>query len=118
MPAPFLRVDYSGANLNIDAPVEGASISGLFNVTGWAFDNEDVSLVEILLDDALIGTATYGVDRADVATVWPNAPRFCGFQLVGIDSAPFTNAAHRINVRITDSSYNVIISPDRNVTFT
>ena len=55
----------------IDQPVAGATVSGTVTVAGWAVDNGTVvgtaiGSVQVKVDGALIGTAAYGSNRADV----------------------------------------------------
>jgi hypothetical protein len=111
-PAPDTSAPYE----NIDQPSAGNAISGITTVSGWAFDDVQVSTVEILMDGASVGVATYGQPRPDVAQAYPNfAPVNVGF-MYSLDTAKFSNGQHILNVRVTDNSNNVAISPDIVVT--
>jgi RHS repeat-associated protein len=73
--APILSID-SGAN----AGNGGSSVpqGGTILATGWAADNEDgapVAKVEVLLDGNVLGLATLGGSRPDVASAY-NRPDF------------------------------------------
>ncbi len=62
-------------NVNIDGPAPGANVSGTITVSGWAIDNtatvgSAIGSVQIQVDGVPSGTATYGVSRPDVCTVY------------------------------------------------
>src|SRR4051812_44718741 len=55
-----------------DAPADGATIVGSVDVSGWGLDagaptGTGVDRVQIYLDGALRGTASYRLSRADIA---------------------------------------------------
>jgi hypothetical protein len=104
--------DISAPFQNIDQPSAGNTISGVTTVSGWAFDDTQVSKVEILMDGISDGVAQYGQPRPDVANTFPNvAPVNVGFTYA-LATTKFSNGQHILNVRATDSSNNVAISPD------
>ena len=74
------------------------------------FDNADVARVEVLVDGAPVGTATYGLSRPDVAAVWPHAPERIGFELP-LDAGRLTSGPHRLSVRAIDQAGNVTELP-------
>jgi hypothetical protein len=93
----------------IDAPLAGTTVSGIVTVSGWAIDNVStagtaISLVQVKVDGAVVGTATYGLNRADVCTALPGRP---GCPNVGYTFSLNTNAlsagSHVITVSATDS---------------
>jgi len=67
------------------------------------------------VDGNLVGTATYGGSRPDVANDWPNAPAAIGYNF-SLDTTRFSNGPHTIQVRATDTSGNVAVFPDVPVT--
>ena len=91
---------------NTDTPKPNSLLSGTVLVSGWAFDNDTVAKVEILVDTVLVGQATYGLSRPDVPTVWPNASANLGFQF-SLNTMQFLNGTHTIQVKVTDNSGNV-----------
>jgi len=94
-----------------DQPATGATVSGTTPVTGWAFaDMAIVVKVEILVDSATDGTASYGDPRPDVAGADPDSPVNVGFHY-SLNTAKYSNGPHRIYVRVTDSSGNIAIAP-------
>lgn len=95
---------------NVDQPSSSSTLSGLTSVTGWAFDDVKVAKVEILIDGVVAGTANYGSPRPDVQQVFPSAPVNVGFTY-SLDTTRYTNGPHTLNVRATDSSGNVGLTP-------
>ena len=99
----------------IDQPVAGATVSGTVTVSGWALDNGTVvgtaiGSVQVKVDGALIGTAAYGSNRADVCGLWPGRP---GCPNVGF-SFPWNTSAlsagvHILTVTATDANGNADI---------
>jgi hypothetical protein len=93
-----------------DTPKAGDVLSGTVSVSGWTFDNVGVSKVEILLDSVLIGQATYGLSRPDVATDFPNADANLGFQY-SLNTTQYVNGAHTLQVKVSDTNGNVAFFP-------
>jgi Big-like domain-containing protein len=96
----------------VDTPTANATMSGNnFQVSGWAFDDSDVSNVSVFVDGLFKGNATYGSNRADVANTWPHAPANIGWAF-SLDSTQLTNGAHTITIHATDTSNNeAILAP-------
>jgi hypothetical protein len=67
------------------------------------------------VDGAVDGTASYGATRPDIPAVFPHAPASVGFSYP-LDTTKYPNAAHTLNVRVTDSSGNVAVFADVPVT--
>jgi hypothetical protein len=84
-------------------------------VSGWALAVNSVSKVEVRVDGTVDGSATYGLPRPDIPVVYPNAPVNVGFTY-SLDSSKYSNGAHVLNIRVTDSSGNVAIFANRNIT--
>ena len=89
-----------------DSPTANSTLSGMVTASGWAFDNQTVSKVEILVDGALIGQATYGLSRPDIPAAFPNASANLGYQF-SLNTTQFLNGPHTLQVRITDSTGNI-----------
>ena len=100
---------------SVDSPSPNAQLSGAINVAGWALDDVAVEKVDVSVDGKLVGTATYGGSRPDVANDWPNAPAAIGYNF-SLDTTRFSNGPHTIQVRATDTSGNVAVFPDVRVT--
>jgi hypothetical protein len=94
-----------------DSPSPGTTVSGLISVSGWALDDVSVSKVEVLVDRAVDGVATYGSPRPDVAGTFPHAPPNIGFSY-SLDTTKYPDGQHTINVRTTDNSGNAAVFGD------
>jgi len=93
----------------IDAPAQGATVSGIVTVSGWALDNAStigtaISSVQVKVDGSVVGTATYGSSRPDVCAAYPGRP---GCPNVGysysLDTSTLNTGSHTITVIATDS---------------
>ncbi len=91
----------------IDYPVAGDEISGLINVSGWAY-NEDIGVVAIrlLVDNQALGSARYGSSRVDVVEAMvvesdPNAPNL-GFD-IDFDTRDLANGRHELAIEILNA---------------
>jgi hypothetical protein len=95
--------------VSIDSPLTGSAVSGVINVAGWAIDNTTaigsaISSVQVLVDGAVVGTATYGTSRPDVCAAYPGRP---GCPNVGytysLNTSALTVGTHTLTVSATDS---------------
>jgi hypothetical protein len=92
----------------IDAPTQGAVVSGIVTLDGWAVDNTasatGINAVQILVDGNPVGTATYGVSRTDVCNVYPARP---GCPNVGftyqLNTATLTPGSHAVTAMASNS---------------
>jgi hypothetical protein len=88
----------------IDAPAMGARASGSVAVNGWAFkDGSGIARVEVTLDGAPRGEATYGRAMPNVAAFWggstdPAHPRV-GFDAV-LDLRGIAPGTHWLGLRL------------------
>ena len=106
----------------IDAPVAGASLSGVAAISGWALENisdvgpNAVSSVAVLVDGAQVGVATYGTPRGDVCAIWPGR---LGCPNIGwtynLNTAALTAGTHTLRIVATDSAG---VTGSSQVTFT
>jgi hypothetical protein len=89
---------------NTDCPAAKSIVSGTTNICGWTFAHDGpVASVDIFIDGKNIGTAQYGISRADVRKVWPHAPLRCGFNFAW-DTIKVANGKHVINVEPVDAN--------------
>ena len=68
---------------------------------GWVWSLAGISSVDVFVDGNKVGTATYGIADAGVATVFPGAPANVGFEY-SLDTTKFMNGGHTIIVKATD----------------
>jgi len=93
----------------VDAPAQGAAVSGTVRVSGWAVDNASVvgsaiSSVQVKVDGSVVGTATYGISRADVCAVYPGRPACpnVGYSY-SLDTSTLSVGTHTVTITATDS---------------
>lgn len=91
----------------IDYPVAGDEISGLINVSGWAY-NEDIGVEEVrlIVDNQTRTSARYGSSRIDVVEAMlvasdPNVPNL-GFD-IEFDSRDLPNGRHELAIEILNA---------------
>jgi len=95
----------------LDVPLGDQTVTDFVPVAGWVLDDVGVSRVEVLIDGTVVGAASYGLRRPDVATVYPHAPEQIGFSY-SLDTRPYANGPHRLQVRATDKAGNVTVLPE------
>jgi Bacterial Ig domain len=102
---------------NVDLPQNNATVSGSFQIAGWAFDNAGVAGVQVLVDGNVVAQpAPNSVSRPDVAAAYANvAPEYSGWG-TSYDSTKLANGAHSIVVRLTDMNNNVALLAPRTIT--
>ncbi|HKD16255.1 MAG TPA: hypothetical protein VKG23_00200, partial [Thermoanaerobaculia bacterium] len=92
---------------NIDSPTNYQYIDGSdFQMIGWAWDLQGVTLVEVDVDGQVVGDATFGLFRPDVPLFDSRVPtNYAGFSFV-LDTTKLSNSAHDIVVYVTDRNGN------------
>jgi hypothetical protein len=91
---------------NIDSPTNYQYINGDFQIIGWAWDLQGVTLVEVDVDGQVVGDATFGLFRPDVPLIDPRVPTAnSGFSFM-LDTTMLSNSAHDIVVYVTDRNGN------------
>lgn len=91
----------------IDEPANDSQVSGVVQVSGWAY-NEDIGLqsVHLLVNGKEVSRLDYGISRPDVADIMkvqsdPNSPNL-GY--VGeFDTRPYSNGEHDLAIRLIDN---------------
>ena len=108
----------------IDSPEAGATVSGRFELRGWAFKSGvGVARVDVLLDGRPVGRVVYGLARPDVAAYWrqrdargaadPQLP-LVGFDAL-VDLPGVAPGEHRLGLRIYGRDGSVEDWPTRPV---
>jgi hypothetical protein len=95
--------------VHIDSPAPGSVLSGSTMVSGWALDNTSaigspISAVQVQVDGAIVGNASYGTNRPDVCMAYPGrvgCPNI-GFSYQ-LNLASLSIGSHSITVSATDS---------------
>jgi N-acetylmuramoyl-L-alanine amidase len=109
----FSIVNIAGS---LDYPISGNSLKGTKNVSGWFYDVNGVSSIDILVDGTVAGQATYGDGRPDVQNVFPDFDANTGYHFA-LDTTIFSDGQHTITVRETDKNGHVTTLPTTTVTF-
>ncbi|WP_429844682.1 S8 family serine peptidase [Brevibacillus sp. FIR094] len=126
----MLIVDYQGQTLTIpitvkaaaglaqgglDSPLDNATISGVYPVTGWFIASSGVSNIEVLVDGVVIGEATYGVPRPEIEITDISLPGSnVGFHY-SLDTGLLQKGKHVISVRGTAKDGNQTMLGSRTV---
>lgn len=93
---------------HLDAPANDATVAGLIDVAGWALDNTIVAAVVVQVDGAEVGTAAYGLERADVQAAYPGAPLATGYEY-RLDTAALSNGTHTVRTLARDAAGNTLM---------
>lgn len=95
----------------VDAPTDGASITGALAVSGWVInEGSGVKSVEVILNGSIAGIADYGIARPDVVEAMsaqddPNAPGV-GF-LLNLERKGYSEGMVELQIRTTSASGEV-----------
>jgi hypothetical protein len=88
---------------NLETPKKDQTIGWKYNVAGWFLDGKDVSKIEVLVDGLIVGEATYGLARADVARAFPEYNNAnAGFKY-SLDTTNLSEGQHTLIIR----EYNI-----------
>lgn len=95
----------------LDAPDPSATHSGVVLVKGYALDPQQISKIELWVDDQFQHRVLMGLPRIDVVEAYPNYPGIQnsspGFQ-TGFLASRFTNGPHTVAVKVYLSDNRVI----------
>jgi fibronectin type 3 domain-containing protein len=86
----------------IDSPKKDQVITDdKYTISGWFLDPRGVAKIEVLIDDVVVGEATYGLSRPDVMNVYPAYNNNnSGFSYV-LDLKNVSQGTHSIKIRET-----------------
>ncbi|MFS0821562.1 N-acetylmuramoyl-L-alanine amidase [Bacillus sp. 1P02SD] len=101
----------------LDSPTSGEILKGLQNITGWFLDEIGIASIEVLVDDKVVGQATYGDARPDVQNAFPELYNGNpGFHFA-LDTTRYDNGQHSITIREIATNGRITVLPAINVTF-
>ncbi len=95
---------------NVDSPEEGATVSGLVRVHGWALSQAKISRIDLYVDDQFQHSANLNLPRIDVVRAYPN---WGGIQNVnpgfetGFMADRFSNGPHTIHLVVVTENNDV-----------
>ncbi len=103
-----LPADFIGA---LDLPDPTVTQSGVILVRGFALDRENISRIELYIDDQFQHRAVMGLARLDISEAYPNWPGIHntnpGFQ-TGFLATRFSNGPHTVYVLVYMSDGRVV----------
>lgn len=95
----------------LDLPDPQATHSGVILVRGWAFDPQQISRIDLYIDDQFEHRALIGQPRIDIVEAYPNWPGLHttnpGFQ-TGLLASRFSNGPHTLYMLVRMSDGRVI----------
>ncbi|HUS05397.1 MAG TPA: M36 family metallopeptidase [Bryobacteraceae bacterium] len=105
----------------LESPAEGAVVSGITIIKGYAYANElRVTGVDVLVDGVTAGRATLGATRTDICGGLSPAPANCPgwtFNLNTLsNSIPLRNGEHKLQVRVQDEALGFTLVPPSPIT--
>ncbi len=89
-------------------------VTGDLTLEGWVLGRRGIADVEVLLDDATVGTAHYGVVRRDIAAMFPDREDAlrCGFGFA-FPVRSLTDGEHAVTLRIKGKDGETLIETFR-----
>ena len=100
----------------LDTPLNGATISGIYPVTGWFYDPSGVDTIEVLVDGVFVGKAEYGDPRPEIEiTEIGSMDGNIGFHYL-LDTTSFMEGTHTIAIRETGANGNQTLMETRTIT--
>jgi Bacterial Ig domain len=97
----------------LDQPDPAVTQTGMILVKGWALDPQQISKIELYVDDQFQYKVNMGLPRIDIIEAFPNYPGIQnaapGFQ-TGFLASRFSNGPHTVYVKVTlfDNTVNVV----------
>ena len=91
----------------LDKPSQGSSWSDKIDVSGWALLNSDIKEVNVLVDGKFVGKGDLGVERQDVAAVYPLYKNDNSGFKYSIDGSQLADGNHVVRVELVVSDGNM-----------
>lgn len=114
---PFADTSPPVGDINLDAPLRNATVSGEVAVEGYAFDSGLGGVVlRLLLDGREVAKTTPNIRRPDIRLSFAGAPSNPAFHF-DLDTTTASNGRHVVQVSATDAAGNVGLFTRRVLTF-
>ena len=88
----------------VDKPADGQTVYGMVLIQGWALAEDEISRVDLYVDDQFQHSANINVPRTDIVQQYPDwqgiQGRKPGFN-TGFTASRFSNGAHTIHLLVT-----------------
>ncbi len=100
----------------LDTPTADQTVSGVFNLSGWALDNKGVTAITAVVDGTTSVPLNYGNSRPDVCAVWPGYTDCDSVGYMGsMDASGWTACNHLLEIEATDGDGNTRVIARRRV---
>lgn len=100
----------------LDTPKGEKPISGIARISGWILDSSGVGKIEVMIDDIVVGQATYGDSRLDVYKAYPNFDnKNSGFHY-DLSTSKLSEGTHTIKIINHSQSGEVKYLGERQIT--
>ncbi|NMD68797.1 N-acetylmuramoyl-L-alanine amidase [Bacillus sp. DNRA2] len=111
LPTFSINIKNDNAFGYLDNPISGSTLKGTHNVHGWFLDGTGVSTIEVLVDGAVVGQATYGDARSDIKNAFPQYNNDnAGFHYA-LDTTKLSDGKHTISIREIGQNGRTITLP-------
>ncbi|MDQ3280555.1 MAG: Ig-like domain-containing protein [Acidobacteriota bacterium] len=117
--APLLFAQTQTFIGDVDAPDPSRPQSGLIIVKGWAIDQQQISRIELWVDNQYQHNAVLYLPRIDVVEAYPDWPGIHGARpgfITGFSANRFPNGQHTVELRVYNSNGDVHIIGTRQIT--
>jgi N-acetylmuramoyl-L-alanine amidase len=117
LPNSTITIKNENAIWYLDNPISGTTLRGTKNVSGWFLNKSGVENIDVLVDGAVAGQATYGDARSDVKKAFPQYNNGTAGFHYALDTTQFTVGKHTITIRVTGKNGRVTTLPSSTVMF-
>ncbi|MCL6573937.1 MAG: N-acetylmuramoyl-L-alanine amidase, partial [Bacillus sp. (in: Bacteria)] len=117
LPNSTITIKNENAKWYLDNPISGAILRGTKNVSGWFLNESGVENIDVLVDGAVVGQATYGDPRSDIQKAFPQYNNGTAGFHYALDTTQFAVGKHTITIRVTGKNGRVTTLPSSTVMF-
>lgn len=89
----------------LDSPLNDMKIlENKIDISGWALSTNGISKIDVYLDNQMVGTAVYGIERSDVYSSYPEYEnQNSGYQYT-INTTNLATGNHKIKIQVFDNN--------------
>jgi len=99
-----VKVVNLATRLTLDTPSYGSTVNGVVTVKGWLLDQNEISKIEVFVDNIKQGEAYYGLKRNDVFLAYPEYNNTNSGYVYNLDTRALPNGTHKIIIRSVSNS--------------
>jgi len=91
-------------NMNVEEPLNKICVSNSITTAGWVVSDDEITKIEVLMDNNFICNATKGFERPDVKQAFPRIKNslYSGFR-ANLDCTGIIDGKHKLTIRFVDS---------------